>query len=234
MSAPLDFTRHCTLEAYAFTKALPVEFLQRLGLQTIANPYAPSRQAVQVPYLTAEGDLHRNRIRAALKPSSGGDNRMLWDKQPEGRGTILYGLNRLNGAGQVILVEGESDTQTLRCYGYAALGLPGAGNFNSERDYGHLEGRAVVAVMERDEGGKTLIRRLSASKHRADIRIALLHPFKDVSDMHVACPERFRARLETAIARAVPLDQVLEQIPELDTRAQSRALGLARGVPVSK
>jgi len=61
--------------------------------------------------------------------------------------------------------------------------------------------------MERDEGGNTLIKRLSASKHGAQIKIALLHPFKDVSDMHVACPERFRVRLQAAIARAVPFER---------------------------
>jgi hypothetical protein len=38
--------------------------------------------------------------------------------------------------------------------------------------------------------------------------------------MHVACPERFRARLETAITRAVPLERLLEQTPELDERAK--------------
>src|SRR5262249_7012975 len=75
-------------EAYACTKALPFEFLQRLGLETIANPYAPGQRAVKVPYLTTEGALHRNRIRAALKPSPDADHRMLWDKQPEGLGTI--------------------------------------------------------------------------------------------------------------------------------------------------
>jgi hypothetical protein len=99
MSAGLDETRNCTLEAYARAKALPAEFLQSHGLETIANPYVLGQQAIKVPYLTTEGTLHRHRIRAALKPSTDGDNRMLWDKQPEGLGTILYGLHRLNGAG---------------------------------------------------------------------------------------------------------------------------------------
>jgi len=65
MSARLDDTRNCTLERYAFAKALPIDFLRRIGLETI---------------------------------------------------------------------------------------------------------------MERDEGGNTLIKRLSASKHGAQIKIALLHP----------------------------------------------------------
>ena len=229
MSARLDDTTDCTLEAYALAKAMPIDFLRGLGVATIDNPYEPTRRAVRIPYLTSEGRLHRNRIRAALKASAEADNRMLWDRQPEGHGTILYGLHRLNGSGQVILVEGESDTQTLWLYGLAALGVPGAGNFKPERDDRHLEGREIVAFMERDEGGNTLIRRLSASAHRTRIKIALPRPFKDVSDMHVACPERFRARLDGAIARAVPLDKVLEQVPELDERAKVVRAGLPAG-----
>jgi uncharacterized protein (DUF927 family) len=229
MNTRLDDVHNCSLETYACAKALPSGFLQDLGLQTIANPYAPSRRAVQIPYLTTEGELHRHRIRAALKPSAEGDNRMLWDKQPEGFGTILYGLHRLNGTGQIILVEGESDTQTLWFYGLNALGLPGAANFKPKRDDRHLEGRDVIAFMESDEGGVTLIRRLSASAHCARIRIAMPQPFKDVSDMHATCPERFRARLENAITKAVPLERLLEQAPELDERAKVVRAALPAG-----
>src|SRR6516165_466860 len=107
MSARLDDTRNCTLERYAFAKALPIDFLRRIGLETIDNPYVSTRRAVQIPYLTTRGLLHRNRIRTALMASAEADERMLWDRQPEGHGMILYGLNHLNGPGQVILVEGE-------------------------------------------------------------------------------------------------------------------------------
>ena len=148
-------------------KMLPVELLRSLGAETVSNPYAPSRQALCIPYRHADGSVHRNRIRAALLKSGNDDRRMFWDQQPEGHGTILYGLHRLNGAKRIILVEGESDAQTLWLHDYAALGLPGAGNFNPERDDRHLRGSEVVAFMESDEGGKTLLKRLSASAHRS-------------------------------------------------------------------
>ena len=148
---------------------------------------------------------------------------MMWDRQPEGHGTILYGLNRLHEPERVILVEGESDTQTLWLHDYTALGLPGAGNFKPERDDGHLEGLEIVPIMELDEGGKTLIRRVSQSSHRARIRVAVLEGgFKDVSDMYTVCPERFRSRLDAAIAKAVPLDRLLEKMPELDGRMNEK------------
>ena len=127
---------------------------------------------------------------------------MLWDLQPKDHGTILYGLNRLNGARRVILVEGESDAQTLWLHDYSALGLPGAGNFKPERDDHHLAGLEIVLMMELDEGGKTLVRKVSLSAHREHIRVAVLERgFKDVSDMYITCPERFRSRLEIAFRR---------------------------------
>ena len=50
MNAQLDNTRNCTLEGYACAKGLPVDLLRSLGLETIPNPYALDRRAVQIPY----------------------------------------------------------------------------------------------------------------------------------------------------------------------------------------
>ena len=117
--AALDPERNCTLEMYAAAKALPVDFLSSLGLATTANPYAPRRMALAIPYRNADGNLHRKRIRAGLARSKGGqDRRMLWDQQPEGHGTILYGLDRLPARGTIILTEGESDAHTLWLHGF--------------------------------------------------------------------------------------------------------------------
>ena len=209
--ARLDLADNCTLETYACSKMLPVEFLRSLGVANVSNPYAPQRRAISIPYFNADGSTHRNRIRAALLRSVGADGRMLWDRMPEGHGTVLYGLNLVNEAGRVLLVEGESDAQTLWLHGYAALGLPGASNFNPARDDRFLEGREIIAFREPDAGGLTLIRKLMKSAHRARIRVAVLEGFKDVSEMHTACPERFRSRLEAAIGKAVPLEGALPE-----------------------
>ena len=214
----LDPTNSCTLEAYAAHKALPVERLSGLGLRTIPNPYRPERPALAIPYRKRDGSEHRMRIRAALlKSPDGEDRRMLWDRRPPDHGVILYGLDRLPQSNDPLyVVEGESDTQTLWCHGFVALGLPGASNFYAERDDQYLEGRDVIALMEKDDGGKALLRRLSRSRHRGRIRVAPMLSFKDVSEMHVACPERFRARLEAIGSQAVPLETLLGDIPELD------------------
>src|SRR5262245_47084004 len=107
--ATLDPESNCTLEMYAGAKALPIDFLSGFGLETIANPYAPRNQVLAIPYRNADGSVHRRRIRAGLiKRKEGPDRRMLWDRQPDGHGTILYGLDRLSPRGILILTEGES------------------------------------------------------------------------------------------------------------------------------
>ena len=210
--AALDPESNCTLEMYAAAKALPVDFLSSLGLATTANPHAPRRMALAIPYRNADGNLHRKRIRAGLARSKGGqDRRMLWDQQPEGHGTILYGLDRLPTRGTIILTEGESDAHTLWLHGFGALGVPGATHFKPERDDRYLKDRDVVVLMESDEGGIALLRALSKSQERARICVAMLEGFKDASEMHMACPERFpkqdRARHRQSRAFGAPVEK---------------------------
>ena len=152
-----------------------------------------------------------------MKAAHSSDRRMLWDTEHKGQGIILYGLDRLPPPGErLVLVEGESDAQTLWLHEIDAIGIPGSSNFQPERDDPHLLGRDVFVVFEQDEGGKTLLKCLSRSSCRANIRVAVLDGFKDVSALHVACPERFGTRLKLALEKAVPLDRLLQDLPELD------------------
>ena len=61
----------------------------------------------------------------------------------------------------VVLIEGESDSQTLWFHGIQALGLPGANQWKDQRDAVHLEGvDRIYAVIEPDQGGETLLKHL--------------------------------------------------------------------------
>jgi hypothetical protein len=190
----------CTLEAYAVAKCLPLAFLRALGLETVTNPYR-SGQAVFIPYRDREGKLIRGRLRVALS----GKKKLVWDRLKE-RETALYGLDRLPDSGKlVLLVEGESDAQTLWHRGHGTLGVPGATNFKPKRDDDAFEGLEIVALIEPDAGGEALIARLSKSKHAARIKIARLDGFKDVSELHITAPDRFEEVLAKAVADAKPL-----------------------------
>ena len=109
----------CTLAGYAEAKRLPLELLAQLGLTEQAYL---GRRAVRIPYLDPAGNQAAVRYRVALQktPETGGAFR--WQK---GTKPIPYGLWRLDEGrrqGHVVLVEGESDTQTLWLHGVPALG----------------------------------------------------------------------------------------------------------------
>lgn len=109
-----------TVKEYALEKRLPIDFLAELGIR---DGY--KERCIEIPYMDEEGK--RTALRKRFPPNA--DKRFTWGK---GSQVGLYGLWRIKEireAGYVILVEGESDTQTLWYAGKAALGMPGASTF---------------------------------------------------------------------------------------------------------
>ena len=148
----------CNLENYAASKGLPVEFLKNLRL---TDRNYQGKPAVRIPYFGVDGEEIAVRFRIALEKGEEGDHRFRWRT---GSKAQLYGLWRLEGirkAGYVVLVEGESDTQTLWYHKIPALGIPGASNWKEAwADY--LEGiERIYAIIEPDQGGDTLREKLS-------------------------------------------------------------------------
>jgi hypothetical protein len=189
----------CTLQAYAEAKALPAEFLGRLGLSEITYSGSP---AVRIPYFDQDGEETAVRIRLALQKHPDRDDRFRWRR---GSKPTLYGLWRLpriRNARYVVLVEGESDCHTLWHHGIESLGIPGASSWKEEWTP-HLESvPKVYVVVEPDEGGAALWERLAASPlhemlHRVDLDGA-----KDPSELHLQDPAQFKDNLRAAFKRA--------------------------------
>ena len=115
-----------TLEQYAEAKRLPLAFLkEELRLSQITYQ---SQKVVRLPYVDQEGVEVAIRYRLALD----GNNRFRWRR---GSRVCPYGLSRLHlahQAGYILLVEGESDAQTLWHHGLPALGLPGASTWRAQ------------------------------------------------------------------------------------------------------
>ena len=148
----------CNLQNYAASKQLPVEYLKQLGL---SDRNYQGKPAVRIPYFDENGEEIAVRFRIALEKTEEGDDRFRWRT---GSKAQLYGLWRLEGirkAGYVVLVEGESDTQTFRYHKIPALGIPGASNWKKAwADY--LDGiERIYAIIESDQGGDTLREKLS-------------------------------------------------------------------------
>ena len=192
----------CTLEQYAEAKQLAAAFLSGLGLSDMSYL---GKRAVRIPYMDTHGSETAVRFRLALAKAEGGDNRFRWRK---GDKPSLYGLWRLRAAieaGWVVLVEGESDCHTLWHYGIPAVGVPGADNWNEDRDAGHFdEIPTVYLVREPDRGGNSLLDRIAKSRIRDMVRVVSLGEFKDPSGLHVDDPARFRERFQEALDGATP------------------------------
>jgi hypothetical protein len=192
-----------TLEQYATAKQLPVEFLRGCGLSDVTYE---TRPAVRIPYLGIGGEPLSVRFRISLH----GD-RFRWKS---GSKLHLYGLNRVaqaRDAGQVVLVEGESDVQTLWHHGIPALGIPGAGNWREDRDAQHLDGiEKIYIVIEPDQGGEAIKKWLSQSaiRHRA---LLVTLPAKDSSALHLDSEAAFVKRWQVALLGAVPWSAIEEK-----------------------
>ena len=166
--------RGLTLQQLADAKRLPVESLKKWGVTDVDYK---GRPAVYIPYQDLEGKItDRFRLNLDQEP------RLIWRK---GSKTLLYGLWRLpefQQAGEVYLVEGESDCWTFWEYGLPALGLPGKSTW--KREWAPLlEGLTVYLWQEpdapelpgkvaRDIPGLMVIKAPAA--------------FKDISEAHVA------------------------------------------------
>jgi hypothetical protein len=190
--------RGCTLFDYASAKGFPVAFLESLGVAEMRYLGAP---AVRLPYLDVDGNEVCIRFRVSLT----GDLRV---RTKAGNKHALYGLNKLSTArelGYVVVVEGESDTQTLWLAGYPAIGLPGANGWNEARDAEHLgDVPTIYVLVEPDRGGEAVLRWIGSSSIRDRVRLVTLEDAKDVSELYLADREHFAERLETALQSATP------------------------------
>jgi putative DNA primase/helicase len=155
----------CTLDAYAASKNLPLEFLtgDDVALEDgtcYVKEVGKEIPAVEIPYADRDGELLTNRYRIAV----GGDDKFRWEK---GSTTTLYGLHKLEEAekaGHILLLEGESDTLTAWYRGLPAVGVPGADTWRDEWAE-HLNGiPKIFVVVEPDEAGKKLWRTLLSCK----------------------------------------------------------------------
>jgi hypothetical protein len=210
-----------TLDQYAAAKRLPIEFLKTCGLSEFSYDRKP---AVRMPYLGKGGEQLAVRFRIAID----GD-RFRWKS---GNKPSLYGLNRISEAqraGQVVLVEGESDCHTLWFHGIHALGIPGAANWREERDARHLDGiETIYVVVEPDRGGDAVRQWLSRStiRHRAKL-ISL--PAKDPSALHLEGTGEFKRRWQIACLGAVPWMAVeAKASAEEHSEAWEKCSGLAQ------
>jgi len=198
-----------TLEDYATEKFLPADALE--GTFKAAD----KGLGIILPYMDESGAITATRQRYHGKKFS-------WTK---GSKTSLYGLwllDRARSKGFVILVEGESDTQTLVLHEFPALGVPGATTFQAEW-VKYLEGLDVYLHNEGDAGGESFMRqtceRLASARFAGKVYEIQSIGGKDPNEMLKADVATFVQRWAEVMATARPLDikaqavKAMEAIP---------------------
>lgn len=168
------------VEDYAIEKNLPLAFLKDLHLKN-------QKSGMSIPYYNEAEEWVRNRIRYA--PT--GAKRFSWGK---GGALIPYGLwklEKIRKMGYVILVEGESDAQTLWYLGFPALGIPGASTFKSSWCT-YLQGLEKIYIyQEPDQGGEQFCHKirieLERSTYSGEIHTIQSSQAKDISALYQDC-----------------------------------------------
>jgi AAA domain len=205
-----------TLLDLALEKQLPWRFLFHLGVMDYPSG------GLHIPYHLVDGTLApRSRIRTALIAREGSR----WSK---GDGKIVpYGLERLEEArkaGELVLVEGESDCWTLWYQGFPALGLPGAEMAGTLEESALAGVGQVYIVQEPDAAGatfvNTLVNRLKGWQWPGKAAVVRLAGAKDPSELYKQNRQGFRAAFQHALEHAEPL--VLHRPPPVSSLTETK------------
>lgn len=205
-----------TLSEYAFSKHLPEDFLKDVCRASTARD-RDGVQWLKLPYFNEENTAPVFRKRY-------GGKEFRWSYGSSGK-LILYGewrLPEIRQNGYAILVEGESDTQTLWYLKMAALGVPGASNFKAKM-VPKLDGLKLYIHVEPDKGGETFLEKVCRVLHEegfaGEVYTWSCKQFgvKDPSDLYLKygeeeAAEKLREALHTA--KIIELDEISDIIPE--------------------
>lgn len=187
---------------YAMEKRLPVEMLKtECRMETGRDKTGPY---IKMPYMDEGGEELTFRKRYP----KGAAKRFSW-KYGEGI-PCMYGtwrLPKIREQGYVVLVEGESDAQTLWVMDIPALGVPGATTFQSEWS-DHLKGLTVLLHVEPDRGGEAfyqkMMRKLSDGGFEGTIKTFTVGPLgvKDPNELWCRDGEEARDKIMNLITQA--------------------------------
>ena len=204
-----------SLVEYAQAKALPVDFLKALGL---CERRHSGQLAVLIPYHDETGTEVARRYRLSMA----GKRRFVW---ATGSKVMPYGLERLDDArqaGYIVLVEGESDAQTLWYHGLPALGIPGANTWRPEWAQ-YLTGLTAYVWREPDQGGETFARTIGQTLPEVRI-ITAPEGRKDVSECHLFGDD-LPTLLQQLMAEARPFREQAAQAVSAEAQAARSQAG---------
>lgn len=197
---PQGGTPKITVKSYGLQKRLPEEFLLGLGIRNSKNG-----EYISIPYY----DENKRVITTRMRMHPGANPRFKWMKGSSG--VKLYGtwkLQEARNAGYVVIVEGESDAQTLWLHGIPAVGIPGATTFNADYAKLILDIPKVYFHQEPDRGGaaarKHIAQGLTAAGFTGEFYIVSCagRGAKDPSELYAKESEKFHEIFSELIVEA--------------------------------
>ena len=184
------------IEIYSAEKQLPIEYLKDLGVSSYKGK-------VKIPYF----DENHNQIATRFRHITG-KQRFSWNS---GDKACLYGLWKIKNYTDeyIILVEGESDAQTLWYYNIQAIGVPGATIFKKEFQNDLAKFKRIYVHSEEDEAAIEFVKsvkRVLTDKEVYKINSRALGA-KDPSELH--CKGLFD--LKKLSDTAVPVENEIDE-----------------------
>ena len=203
-----------SVEQYSFDKRLPVDFLIETCRVTTKKERA-GLTCLQMPYFTEDGQQAAVRKRYGKKE-------FRWQRGSAGK-ICLYGewwLPEIRKVGWAILVEGESDTQSLWYMGLPAIGVAGASMFKSYQA-ATIQRLKLYIHKEPDGGGETfttkMFRGLKEGGFTGEIYLWSCDRLgtKDPSDLFIKHGKEAAAQLiREALKEAERIDLEAQLTPE--------------------
>ena len=199
---------------YVLEKRLPEDFLkEQCCLQTKKD-----KQGIQylyIPYFNENSDEVTYRKRY-------GNKQFRW-KYGAGKDICMYGewkLEQIRTAGYVVLVEGESDSQSMWYMGISTLGIPGASMMRKEWAT-TLQDLKVYIHVEPDKGGEAFLHKVTTALRDGKF-IGQVYKWscknfgcKDPSDVYIKYgKEEAAEKIKSVISNAQAIDIDEESIPE--------------------
>ena len=216
-----------SLHQYAYEKKMPEDWLQeRCHLSTEKDRYSGATYLL-TPYYDETGKETTHRKRFANKD-------FRWKARSAGK-IGLYGewrLPEIRPGKSVLLVEGESDTQSLWYMDLPALGVPGASMFKAQHA-SLLQDLIIYIHQEPDVGGTTFFRKVTEGLREGGF-IGSIRRFscsrvagcKDPSDILIKFgKEDGKKKILALLKTAEVVD--LEQIQELTEAIKGAPVNLA-------
>jgi len=203
-----------TVPQYSFEKHLPEEWLiKQCRVQTGKDKNGI--QYLYIPYFNETGREVTYRKRYANK-------QFRW-KYGAGKDICMYGewkLEQIRTAGYIVLVEGESDSQSMWYMGISTLGIPGASMMRKEWAT-TLQDLKVYIHVEPDKGGETFLHKVTTALRDGKF-IGQVYKWscknlgcKDPSDVYIKYgKEEAAEKIRAAISNAQAIDIDEESIPE--------------------